>query len=666
MKKNFTLILFLVVSISSFSQVLVINELDCDNVSAELEEIVEIKSQTPNFPTDGYIIVFFNGSENGGDSSYYLVDLDGFQTDNNGLLVIGGEGVSPYPQITIPNNIIQNGADAVAIYQASPDDFPEGTVATITNLVDVLIYDTNDADDTTLIDIFNDDPNFMDIQQISEGSGDNPNSIQRNNDGTYFVDTPTPRRLNDGSGIPINPITISVLEDEYNEGDSFEITFVAESNVASDVNFTISLNRFGFNTADYTGNVNLTIPNGQNTISTTITLLDDAESEGEEVLNIRFLDLEEPIVASNNNIKIRVVDSTIETSPWGTPVNPTFNQVTSSQPNNYYDSLDGLSDADLRNALQNIVADPNIVRAHTYTDVIDILTNADENPENNSEVWLVYLEKGRSKLDRQTGSVLEGKWSREHTFPQDRAGYFGIEEDQIGDGIDVFWDTEADSLRHGFSDAHALRVVDARENSSRNKKHYGPPSLGGYAGPIDDTTMELDTEGSFYGDVARSVLYLEIRYNGLQIVDGYPEVDGQLGDLATLLDWHRNDPPDDFEMNRNNVIYEWQRNRNPFIDQPLLVEYIWGNNVGDTWMQSLSIEDETLSEITIYPNPTSGRIYIRGLKSENTAELFSIDGKLLKRYNAVEDYLDLDLTTGIYLLKLNNGNGSAVKKIVIN
>jgi len=654
MNRIFTFLIILISSLS-YAQVLVINELDSDNPSTDTAEFIEIKSQTPNFSTDGYVLVFFNGSDSGGDSSYMVIDLNGYVTDNNGLLVIGGADVSPYPQVLISSNVIQNGADAIGIYQASVNDFPEETVATVTNLIDVLIYDTSDPDDDTLIDIFNDDPNFSDIQQINEGSSGSTNSIQRNSDGTYFTGAPTPRRNNDGSGIPINPITISVVEQQYGEGASFDIMFTAETNVDEDVNFNISLNNFGFNTADFTGDLNLTIPSGQNTVTTTINLIDDASDEGDEVIEIRFLDLVEPIVAANNRVEVRVVDNDFTIAPWGTPLDPTYNQVESTQPDGYYNSLDGLAGTELRDALQAIVADPNTVRAHTYADVIDILKEADQNPENSNEVWMVYTEAGRAKLDIQSGSDNEDKWNREHTFPRSRGDFFSIEEDDIADGINVFWETKADSLRHGNSDAHALRVADASENSSRNNQHYGQ-----YVGPTG-------TAGSFRGDVARSVLFMEIRYNGLQVINGFPEPTGTglLGDLATLLDWHRNDPPDDFEMNRNNVVYTWQQNRNPFIDQPLLVEYIWGNNVGDTWMQSLSIGEPELDGVTVYPNPAKNRLYIKGLNAEFNAQIFSVEGRLIKRYDLVEDYIDLDVASGIYLLKLHNGNQSLVRKIVV-
>lgn len=653
MKILVSLLLFFVFCTLS-AQVLVINELDSDNPSTDTAEFVEIKSQTPNFSTDGYILVFFNGSTSGNDSSYLVIDLNGYTTDNNGLLVIGSAGVGPFPQLLISENLIQNGADAVAIYQDSPTAFPEGTMANITNLIDVLIYDTSDPDDLGLIDIFNDDPNFASITQINEGSSGSANSIQRNNDGSYFTATPTPRRLNDGSGNPINPITISVSDIQIDEGASLEITFTSEVNVTSDLNFDITLNNFGFNTSDYAGSTSLTIANGQNSISTTILLVDDTDDEGDEVLEISFINLIEPIVPFNNKVEVRVVDNDFTMAPWGTPVNPTFGQVTSTQPTGYYNSLDGLSGVALRQALQNIIANPSVVRAQTYADVFDILKEADQNPENSNQVWLVYSEEGRAKLDLQTTSSNAGKWNREHTFPRSLGGFNNIEDDEIADGINIFWETKADSLRHANSDAHALRAADAAENSSRGNQHYGQ-----YIGPSG-------TLGSFRGDVARGVLYLEIRYNGLEVVNGFPSAVGQIGDLATLLDWHRNDPPDDYEMNRNNLVYNWQYNRNPFIDQPELVEYIWGNNVGENWDQTLSIEEIVSDDLTIYPNPSNGHFQIKGLNKETQIDLYTIDGKLLSEYYCTGNYVDLNVSSGIYIIKLKQGNRIYTKKLIIN
>jgi endonuclease I len=77
---------------------------------------------------------------------------------------------------------------------------------------------------------------------------------------------------------------------------------------------------------------------------------------------------------------------------------------------------------------------------------------------------------------------------------------------------------------------------------------------------------------------------MDIRYNGIGSepnlelmelgVNQNPSV-GFMGDLSTLLAWSLADPVDDFERNRNEVIYSYQHNRNPFIDYPPLAELIW-------------------------------------------------------------------------------------------
>jgi hypothetical protein len=266
----------------------------------------------------------------------------------------------------------------------------------------------------------------------------------------------------------------------------------------------------------------------------------------------------------------------------------------------------------------------------------------------------VYSEEGRAKLDFQTSSDNNGKWNREHTFPRSRAGYFSIEKDETRDGIDIYWPTSADSLRHGNSDGHALRASDGYENSIRNNQHYGE-----YVGPEG-------TLGSFRGDVARSVLYLEMRYNGLEIVNGYPEIVGQLGDLATLLEWHRNDPPDDFEMNRNNVVYKWQKNRNPLIDQPDLVEYIWGNQVGDVWNQPSASHEVFNHNVQIYPNPTSNHIQVKGLQEPAVIELYSMHGKRICSHMVEYDSeIALDIPNGMYLVRINTEGKIKSEKLIV-
>ncbi|MFH6769695.1 endonuclease [Gaetbulibacter aquiaggeris] len=653
MKSQFLFGLFLLISPIVFSQI-VINELDCDTPGVDDKEFVELLSDTANFPLDGYVVVFFNGSASGANQSYLALDLDGYETDINGLLLIGSTTVTPFPQYVIAPNLIQNGADAVAIYKADDLDFEEPTTAYVDDtLVDVLLYQTTDTDGTGLIPIFSAfNPS---IQIINEGSGNNTNSIQRNTDGSYTVKTPTPRQLNDGSGIVLNGILITLSQISYNEGDTFDIVFTSEQSVTSDLNFTIVFNNGTFNNADYTGNTAITIPNGTNTTSTNITLVDDSFDEGDEEMIIKLSGLPTTFNSLNNNLRIRVVDDDFQIAAFGTPINPTYGIVISTQPIGYYDSLDNKSDAALKQAIQNIIAEEGVVRTQTYADIVDILKEADQNPANSNQVWLVYKEIGRAKLDYQFTSSNIDKWNREHTFPRSRGGFNSIDLDDIADGKEVYWNTTADSLRHGNSDAHALRAVDGPENSSRGNQFYGE-----YTGPSG-------TLGKFKGDVARSIFYMAVRYNGLDVVNGYPDgLTGQFGDLATLLEWHRNDPPDDYEMNRNNVVYTWQYNRNPFIDEPDLVEFLWGIHVGDIWSASLGLSDNYETQIKIFPNPTQDGFYLKGIQNETVLDLFSIDGRKIKSFKVDQDiYVNYNLSAGMYLLKITSDRQSSLKKIII-
>ena len=629
---------------------LVINELDSDTPSIDTQEFIEIKSTTPYFSLDGYVVVLFNGSSSGGNSSYYSIDLAGYTTDINGLLLIGSNSVVPTPQYFIYENTIQNGADAVAIYEGTYEDFPEGTLATTENLIDAVVYDTGDAEDTDLMALLG----VSQQHNEDENGNQSGHSIQRADDGSFFVAAPTPRQLNEGGGTSQNGINISTSQEEYDEGETIEIVFTTEENLEEDLTFNFSLENDGFDAADFSGSTSVTISQGSNTATAVIEIIDDAADEGDEVMLIAISNIADEYFVLNNNRQIRIVDNDYVVADWGTPVNPTFGIVESTQPDTYYNSLDGLAGEELAQALQDIIANESVVRAQTYADVIDILKEADQNPENSNQVWLVYTEQGRSKLDYQTSSISEGKWNKEHTYPRSRGGFYSIEEDGIADGPDVYWTTNADSLRHGNSDAHALRASDGPENSSRGNQHYGQ-----YTGPEG-------TAGSFKGDVARSVLYMAIRHNDLDVVNGFPEVTGQMGDLATILDWHRNDPPDDFEMNRNNVIYSWQYNRNPFIDQPDLVEYIWGENAGENWDQEMNVDNHEMLQVQMYPNPAVNRVKFEGIDGRFSIKIFSAEGKqLLSQENLQNDEMQLNLSSGIYFVKITSEGKSAVRKLVI-
>ena len=652
--KNFFTLLVILFSYVTFGQV-VINELDSDTPSTDTKEFIELKSASPNFSLNGYVLVLFNGNATSttANKSYFTLDLNGLTTDSNGIILIGNSLVSPVPEKIFSDNIIQNGADGVGLYLGSAADFPDFTLATTTNLIDALMYDTQDPDATALMALLGVTAQYDENQNNLQTT----QSVQRKSDGTYETKNPTPGANNDGSGIIFNGITITANIANKNEGDSFPITFSTQTNVSSDLTFTFTLNNSTFTTADFTGNTTVFIPAGSNTFTTNITITDDVLNEGDEVLKIKFGVIPSQYNRLNDYIEIRVIDNDFTVAPFGTPLNPTYGIVSKTAPSGYYDTLEGLSGASLKQAIQDIIANPAVVHAHNYGDIIEILKTADQNPLNSNEVWLMYVEKSRSKLEFQDTGINTGKWNREHIYPQSRGGYSNGTE-SIPDGINIWLPTNADDILAGHADAHHLRAEDGPENSLRSNNDYG---LTGYNGPAG-------TLGSWKGDVARSVFYMAVRYNALSVVNGdIPDTTvGQLGDLASLLTWNTLDPSDDFEMNRNNYIYTWQFNRNPFIDYPDLANYIWGAKVGQVWHSNLSTNDFFNFKVNLYPNPAKKAITISGLTETATIEIYnSVGAKIMESKFTGETKLNVDFPTGIYYAKITSGDQSIVKKIVI-
>lgn len=654
------LLFVLLFSNISFSQVY-INELDADTPSTDILEFVELKSVTPNFSLDGYVLVFFNAGNL--DKAYMSFDLDGLVTDVNGIITLGNSGVSPAPDRIINDNIIQNGPDAVAIYLGNPSDFINGTtVAHQTNLIDALIHKTADANPVSLMAALGE--TFAYDEFISTMSPSDANSIQRKNDGTYETKAPTPDVPNDGSGTIANAILATFSAAELSEPNPFTITFSTQTLVTgSDLVLNYSLANGTFTTGDYTGPLTATIPVGTSSVIVNYTMVDDVINEGDEILKLTIAAVGPNYSLTNNNIEVRVHDNDYIVQPWGTPIDPTYGLCPRNIPVGYYDSLEGKSGAQLKQAIQDIIANPTVVREHTYADVWEMLKDADASPLNSSDVWLMYVEHPSSKLNQQTGtSGAIGAWNREHIYCQSR-GAFNLDTGAPNDGIDVWDTTDANDITAGGADGHHIRAEDSPENSSRNNKNYGVDASG-----TDDYNGPTGNLGSWRGDVARAVFYMAVRYNGLNVVPGFPSETptGYIGDLTTLLAWNVTDKSDDFEMNHNNVVYNWQKNRNPFVDYPVLADYVFGSLVGQTWNAALATQDFNKLNVVMYPNPSNGSIRIAGLLESATIEVQSITGqKLIEKSYENESRLDLDLASGVYLVKITEGNKSVIKKLII-
>lgn len=216
MKKITFLILTLLLSSLSFSQI-VINEIDPDQTGTDDAEFIELKSDNPNMVLDGYVVVLFNGSS---DESYGAYDLDGYTTDSNGFFILGNGSV---PGIDINLAALQNGEDAVAIYQDDATNFSDGTLATNNNLIDAIVYETGNDSNSGLLSALGE---TIVYDEDANGNKDTE-SIQRAQDGTYCVGAPTPNAVNiNCSNIcPLNVSVTSVVCDNSTTGtDTYTVT----------------------------------------------------------------------------------------------------------------------------------------------------------------------------------------------------------------------------------------------------------------------------------------------------------------------------------------------------------------------------------------------------------------------------------------------------------
>ncbi|HEX4414977.1 MAG TPA: hypothetical protein VH107_15180 [Lacipirellulaceae bacterium] len=193
------IVALLVVTKQPSQAAVVINEIDANQTgSTDLQEFVEL-SGPANLSLSGYVVVFFNGATN---ASYLSFDLDGYQLGNTGFFLLGNPGVVPTPDIIFPTTTLQNGPDAVALYLANAADFPLGTPATSTNLVDAINYgSSSNPPDTALMAILGQSTQFIDTDTTS---------ISRVPDGTGpFTENTVPTPMN--SGIPQVPEPSTIL-----------------------------------------------------------------------------------------------------------------------------------------------------------------------------------------------------------------------------------------------------------------------------------------------------------------------------------------------------------------------------------------------------------------------------------------------------------------------
>ena len=154
------------------------------------------------------------------------------------------------------------------------------------------------------------------------------------------------------------------------------------------------------------------------------------------------------------------------------------------------------------------------------------------------------------------------------------------------------------TVNDAYKDLYNLNPSDQRANGQ--KSNYAPGHIK-TGDKFDNGSFRMDSKTKSYygyicwepapeyrGDFARTYFYMATTYEYLEWT-AYPDYISNASYLMfsdtiqkVLLDWHRADPVSDKEICRADQISTIQHNRNPFIDYPDLVEYIWGNRKGQT------------------------------------------------------------------------------------
>jgi len=232
-----------------------------------------------------------------------------------------------------------------------------------------------------------------------------------------------------------------------------------------------------------------------------------------------------------------------------------FYYYTSVPSTDYYGSANDLEGQALLDQLRIIINEN--VELQRYADAKEILAISDLSIEDSSKVYNIYDGLLVPSIWDSTS------WHREHVWPNSRLGM----------------DRVSESGRNQASDLHNLRAITPSVNSSRSDRFYSDGS----------GTEDITEDGGYYpgddhkGDVARILFYMYTMYDFLELTDEgledesnhYTMAGTKMGKLSLLLTWHKEDPVDAFEIQRNQVIFEAQGNRNPFIDQPSYVHLIF-------------------------------------------------------------------------------------------
>ncbi|MDF1560883.1 MAG: endonuclease [Bacteroidales bacterium] len=324
-------------------------------------------------------------------------------------------------------------------------------------------------------------------------------------------------------------------------------------------------------------------------------------------------------------------------------------QIAGQPPEGYYNGAADLTGKALQQSLHDIIDEHTQLE---YSDLWQCFSTTDIKSDGVT-IWDIYSDiPGGTPVyvytlfSGQCGNYdSEGDcYNREHSFPK---SWFN---DALPMYTDLFHIYPTDGWVNNKRGNLPYGETSSPSWTSTNGSMVGPSSVAGYVGAVFEPVDE------YKGDLARTYFYMATRYFGEDSL--WPGSDMTEGAqpkpwaLVMLLDWHRADTISLKERNRNNAVYKYQGNRNPFIDEPLYAEKIWGT------LNAIEETAESRVSMTLYPNPAQDylNISISGYVCNGVVAFIYDTGGCLVMTATVDDSVTTvsteGLPSGLYFLSV--------------
>lgn len=196
--------------------------------------------------------------------------------------------------------------------------------------------------------------------------------------------------------------------------------------------------------------------------------------------------------------------------------------------------------------------------------------------------------------DRMEDDEVRDRYSNEHHYFNDDS-YAAVGGMNIEHSFPKSW--WGGSNNQAYKDIHHLMPCESRINSAKNNygmgkvtvvnTNNGCTKVGRGPGAAGSLVQLWEPADKWKGDFARAIFYMVTCYQNLTWQGDQALASLENNDWPTLqpwayelyLQWAKDDPVDEIERTRNEMVYTIQKNRNPFIDLPDLPEYIWGDKM---------------------------------------------------------------------------------------